>query len=229
MRKPLPRKSEGECPAARARFNARTSSSSSRTVVETNRAIHSPYDSTSAKTGPAHTRRIMPQPYRKCPAGNPELRLCRIPPDTSDKDLALIGRAVKIEGERQRVLESLHGFGGKSANSAFKTYRWQRSQSLNVGYRFTIQKREPRQEYFVRTVSPLRGERPVQDERPRGSGSWRETMTMGRVLAASPRSASKISPGWGFIEQVQDILFSGARARDIQGVVIGEFCHLGDA
>ena len=54
-----------------------------------------------------------------------------------------------------------------------------------------------------------------------GSGSWRETMTMGRVLAASPRSASQISPGRGFIEQVQDLLFGGARAHDIQDVVIG--------
>ena len=42
-------------------------------------------------------------------------------------------------------------------------------------------------------------------------------MTTGRVLAASPRSASQISPGWGFIEQVEDLLFGGARARDIFG------------
>jgi len=54
-------------------------------------------------------------------------------------------------------------------------------------------------------------------------------MTTGRVLAASPRSASQISPGWGFIEQVEDLLFSGARTRDIQDTVIGEFYNLGDA
>jgi hypothetical protein len=54
-------------------------------------------------------------------------------------------------------------------------------------------------------------------------------MTTGRVLAASPRSASQTSPGWGFIEQVQDLLFSDARARDIKDVVIGELNHLGDA
>ena len=35
-------------------------------------------------------------------------------------------------------------------------------------------------------------------------------MTTGRVLAASPRSASQISPGWGLIEQVEDLLFGGA-------------------
>lgn len=54
-------------------------------------------------------------------------------------------------------------------------------------------------------------------------------MTTGRVLAASPRSASQISPGRGFIEQVQDVLFGAARARDVEDVVIGEFYHLGDA
>jgi hypothetical protein len=53
-------------------------------------------------------------------------------------------------------------------------------------------------------------------------------MTTGRVLAASPRSASQISPGWGFIKQVEDLLFGGARARDIEGVVIGELYNLSD-
>ncbi len=48
-------------------------------------------------------------------------------------------------------------------------------------------------------------------------------MTTGRVLAASPRSASQISPGWGFIEQVEDLLFGGARAREVKDGVIGEF------
>ncbi len=48
-------------------------------------------------------------------------------------------------------------------------------------------------------------------------------------MAASPRSASQISPGWGFIEQVEDLLFGGARARDIKDVVIGEIYNLSDA
>ena len=51
----------------------------------------------------------------------------------------------------------------------------------------------------------------------------------GRVLAASPRSASQISPGWGLIEQVEDLLFGGARSRNIKDVVIGELYDLGDA
>ena len=51
----------------------------------------------------------------------------------------------------------------------------------------------------------------------------------GRVLAASPTSASQISPGWGFIEQVEDLLFGGARARDIKDVVIGKLYNLNDA
>ena len=51
----------------------------------------------------------------------------------------------------------------------------------------------------------------------------------GRVLAASPKSASQISQGWGFIEQVEDLLFGGARARDIKDVVIGEIYNLSDA
>lgn len=54
-------------------------------------------------------------------------------------------------------------------------------------------------------------------------------MTTGRVLAASPRSASQISPGRGFIEQVEDLLFSGARTRDVKEVMIGEIYNLGDA
>jgi len=51
----------------------------------------------------------------------------------------------------------------------------------------------------------------------------------GRVLTASPSSASQISPGWGVIEQVEDILFGGARTRDVKDVVIGELYHLSDA
>jgi hypothetical protein len=43
----------------------------------------------------------------------------------------------------------------------------------------------------------------------------------GRVLAASPRSTSQISPGWGLIKQIDDVLFGVARARDIKDVVIG--------
>ena len=38
-----------------------------------------------------------------------------------------------------------------------------------------------------------------------------------------------MSPGWGFIEQVEDLLFGGARARDVQDVVIGEFYDLSNA
>jgi hypothetical protein len=54
-------------------------------------------------------------------------------------------------------------------------------------------------------------------------------MTTGRVFAASPRSASQISPGLGLIEQVEDLLFGGARARDIKKVLIGEIYHFHDA
>ena len=53
-------------------------------------------------------------------------------------------------------------------------------------------------------------------------------MTTGRVFAASPRSASQISPGWGLIEQVEDLLFGGARTSDIKDVAIGEIYNLGD-
>lgn len=52
-------------------------------------------------------------------------------------------------------------------------------------------------------------------------------MTTGRVLAASPRSLSQISPGWGSIEPVEDFLFSGARARDVKEILVGEFYHFG--
>jgi hypothetical protein len=51
----------------------------------------------------------------------------------------------------------------------------------------------------------------------------------GRVSAASPRSASQISPGCGLIKQVEDLLFDGARARYIDGILVGEFRHFHDA
>jgi len=41
--------------------------------------------------------------------------------------------------------------------------------------------------------------------------------------------ASQISPGWRFIEQVQDLLFGSARAGDIKDVVIGQLYNLGNA
>jgi hypothetical protein len=62
-----------------------------------------------------------------------------------------------------------------------------------------------------------------------GLGSRRDTMTTGRVFAASPRSANQISPGWWLIEQVKDLLFGGARARDIKDVLIAELYNLSDA
>src|SRR5512133_2312193 len=61
-----------------------------------------------------------------------------------------IGGAVKIQGERQGVLDSLHDFGGGPADSAFKTHGWERSESLNVGYRFTIEELKPRQRNFIK-------------------------------------------------------------------------------
>jgi len=54
-------------------------------------------------------------------------------------------------------------------------------------------------------------------------------MTTGRILAASPKSTGQISPGWGFIEQVEDFLFGGARARDVKDVVIRKLYDLSNA
>src|SRR5437764_13742907 len=60
--------------------------------------------------------------------------------------------------------------------------------------------------------------------RPRGaSGSSRETITTGRYLAAKPRSASQTSPGRGFIYSVQNLLFHGPGAHEIQHALIGQF------
>lgn len=53
-------------------------------------------------------------------------------------------------------------------------------------------------------------------------------MTTGRVFAASPGSASQISPGRGFIEQVEDLLFGGARTRDIKDVLIVQLYEFSD-
>jgi len=41
--------------------------------------------------------------------------------------------------------------------------------------------------------------------------------------------SSRRVPGRPAIEQVEDLLFGGARTRDIKDVVIGEFYDIGDA
>jgi len=51
--------------------------------------------------------------------------------------------------------------------------------------------------------------------------SSRERITTGRVLAARPRSANQMSPGSGFVEEVEDFLFDAAGMRHIQRVSIG--------
>jgi len=48
----------------------------------------------------------------------------------------------------------------------------------------------------------------------------RDTITTGRVFAAIPRSANQTSPGCGLIEQVENLLFGGARAHQIENVVV---------
>jgi len=45
----------------------------------------------------------------------------------------------------------------------------------------------------------------------------------------SESQVSQISPGWGFIEQAEDLLFGGTGARGVKDVVIGEFYYLSDA
>jgi len=50
-----------------------------------------------------------------------------------------------------------------------------------------------------------------------------------RRLAGESQVGSQISPGRGFIEQVEDFLFGSARARNVKDVVISEFYYLGDA
>ena len=47
----------------------------------------------------------------------------------------------KVQGKGERVLKPLHHLGGELANLTFKTHGKQRSQSLNIGHRFTIEER----------------------------------------------------------------------------------------
>lgn len=54
-------------------------------------------------------------------------------------------------------------------------------------------------------------------------------MSTGRVLAASPISASQTSPGRGFVKQVDNLWFRGARMRQIKYVIISELDQLGDS
>src|SRR5688500_10065661 len=51
-----------------------------------------------------------------------------------------------------------------------------------------------------------------------GSGSKRETIRTGLVLAARPKSASQTSPGLGFIQYVEDFLFAFARAHYVESI-----------
>jgi hypothetical protein len=54
-------------------------------------------------------------------------------------------------------------------------------------------------------------------------------MTTGRVFAASPRSANHTSPGWGLIEQVEDLLFGASRPGEIKNIMVGEINYFRDA
>jgi hypothetical protein len=62
-----------------------------------------------------------------------------------------------------------------------------------------------------------------------GSESRRDTITMGRVFAASPRPAQKTPDGCVLIEQVENLLFSRARADQTRHVLTGEFDDLHQA
>src|ERR1043166_2117663 len=59
-----------------------------------------------------------------------------------------------------------------------------------------------------------------------GSGSDLETITTGRLFAASPRSANQTSPGSRFIENVQYVLFHGPRANHVKSIVVRQFDDL---
>lgn len=63
--------------------------------------------------------------------------------------------------------------------------------------------------------------RHIQDESPRWVGVFAGNDDDGAVSAASPRSASQISPGGGSS--------SSARARNIEDIVVGELYYLGDS
>lgn len=53
-------------------------------------------------------------------------------------------------------------------------------------------------------------------------------MRTGLVLAASPRSASQISPGLAFIEGIEDFLDDGPRGQQVQRVAVSQLDHVGD-
>jgi len=61
-----------------------------------------------------------------------------------------------------------------------------------------------------------------------GLESWRDTITTGRVFAVSPKSANQTSPGCGFIEQVEDLLFDSTLTHQIENVMVSEFHNLGN-
>ena len=94
---------------------------------------------------------------------------------------------------------------------------------MNVGNRVPVKKRKSGRDtsYGLSLFCVVRG---TYNTSARGGlGSSHDTITTGRVFAASPRSANQTSPGCGLIEQVEDLLFGGAGAREIEDIVVREF------
>ena len=81
---------------------------------------------------------------------------------------------------------------------------------------------------FIVTAPMLRGQRDVRDECVRGVRIQTRDDQNGAGLAANPRSASQMSPGFAFIERIEDFLRDSPRRLQIQGVGVGQLNHVGN-
>src|SRR5579863_8134132 len=103
---------------------------------------------------------------------------------------------LKIES----TLQPQHRIRGQRSEAAHQSYMWNRAEPLHIRDRFPIEERQLWERDLVSAASPLGRERHIKSTSARGgAASRRDTITTGRVLAASPRSASHTSPGAGLI------------------------------
>ena len=76
-----------------------------------------------------------------------------------------LGAFPQIKRESQRGTQVLHGRTGQLAKLALKPGMRDRTDSLNVRYRFAVKKRKPRRGNLIAAVAMLRRERHVGNER----------------------------------------------------------------
>lgn len=114
---------------------------------------------------------------------------------------------LELEGKANGVFDLGHGLIGKFPQPAFQPRFDQSSDTLHVHDGQLMQKWERSNGNFITTATVLGGQWNVDEECTGSFWIVWEMMRTGLVLAASPRSASQISPGLAFIEGIENFLY----------------------